>query len=60
MASKGRGTTDEIRNKEDTLGLVKWYDNKPVYMCSNIIASGEVEKVCAIAAAQVKPAQRRT
>lgn len=45
MASKGRGTTDEIRNKEDTICLVKWYDNKPVYMCSNFIASGEVEKV---------------
>jgi len=27
------------------IGLVKWYDNKPVYMCSNFIASGEVEKV---------------
>jgi len=45
MTLKGRGTTDEIRNKEDTICLVKWYDNKPVYMCSNFIASGEVEKV---------------
>ncbi|KAL4142153.1 hypothetical protein QTP88_004670 [Uroleucon formosanum] len=40
MASKGQGTTDEITNIENTITLVKWYDNKSVNMCSNFIASG--------------------
>lgn len=40
MASKGQGTTDEITNIENTITLVKLYDNKSVNMCSNFIASG--------------------
>ena len=45
LSSKGRGTSDEIRNKENTIALIKWYDNKPVYICSNFVGSGDVDKV---------------
>lgn len=45
MASKGPGTTHEIRNSDNTMALVKWYDNKAVYMCSNFIGSGTVDNV---------------
>lgn len=42
LASIGRGATHEIRNKENTIALLKWYDSKSVYIASNFIASGSV------------------
>ncbi|XP_060840869.1 piggyBac transposable element-derived protein 3-like [Rhopalosiphum padi] len=47
MKNLGRGTTFEISSNvpDINIGLVKWYDNKPIYLCSNIVTSGEVDKV---------------
>lgn len=45
IASKGKGTTHEIRNDENTITLLKWYDSKSVHMASNFIASGNVDYV---------------
>lgn len=42
----GRGTSYEIKSKKTndfSLGILKWYDNKPVNIASNFITSGEVE-----------------
>jgi len=47
MKNLGRGTTFEISSNvpDVNIGLVKWYDNKPIYLCSNIITSGDVDVV---------------
>ncbi|KAE9528797.1 hypothetical protein AGLY_012372 [Aphis glycines] len=47
MKNLGRGTTFEISSNvpDINIGLVKWYDNKLIYLCSNIVTSGEVDKV---------------
>lgn len=47
MKNMGRGTTFEISSNvpDVNIGLVKWYDNKPIYLCSNIMTSGEVDLV---------------
>lgn len=50
LASIGKGTTHEIRNDENTIALLKWYDSKSVHvasnsMASNFIASGNVDNV---------------
>lgn len=47
MKNLGRGTTFEISSNvpDVNIGLVKWYDNKPIYLCSNIVTSGEVDVV---------------
>jgi len=42
----GRGTSYEIKSKKInnfSLGILKWYDNKPVNIATNFITSGEVE-----------------
>ncbi|KAE9521970.1 hypothetical protein AGLY_017629, partial [Aphis glycines] len=46
MSKMGRGTSYEIKSKNInnfSLGILKWYDNKPVNIASNFITSGEVE-----------------
>lgn len=45
LSAQGRGTTDEIRNKENTIALIKSYDNTPVYLCSNFVGSGDVDRL---------------
>lgn len=41
----GQGTSDEIPNKENTITLVKWYDNKCVNLASNFISTGVPDNV---------------
>lgn len=46
MSKMGRGTSYEIKSKKInnfSLGILKWYYNKPVNIASNFITSGEVE-----------------
>lgn len=45
LASLRKGATHEIRNYENTISLLKWYDNKSVHMASNCIAPGNVDCV---------------
>jgi len=47
MKKMGRGTTFEISSDipDVNLGLVKWYDNKPINLCSNVVASGKVDMI---------------
>lgn len=47
MKKMGRGTTFEVSSNvpDANIGLVKWYDNKPVYLASNVMTSGEVDIV---------------
>jgi hypothetical protein len=47
MKKMGRGTTFEISSDipDVNLGLVKWYDNKPINLCSNVVASGKVDTI---------------
>ncbi|XP_008190117.1 piggyBac transposable element-derived protein 4-like [Acyrthosiphon pisum] len=45
LASTGKGATHEIRNDENTIALLKWYDSKSVHIASNFIASGNVDNV---------------
>lgn len=47
MKNLGRGTTFEISSNVPgiNIGLVKWYDTKPIYLCSNVMTSGDVDIV---------------
>lgn len=49
MGKMGRGTTYEIRSSKTdngcSIALVKWFDNKPVNMASNYLASGVIDEV---------------
>jgi len=51
LSKMGRGTTFELSSDipNSNIGLVKWYDNKPVSLGSNFITSGtpdEVSRYC--------------
>lgn len=51
LSKMGRGTTFEVSSDipNSNIGLVKWYDNKPVSLGSNFITSGtpdEVSRYC--------------
>lgn len=37
LASIQKGVTHEIRNNENTIALLKWYDSKSVHMASNFV-----------------------
>lgn len=47
MRRLGRGTTFKVTSDVPgcNIGIVKWFDNKPVNLGSNFIASGEVDHV---------------
>lgn len=47
MKKMGRGTLYEISSDmpDVNIGQIKWYDNKPIYLGSNCITSGEVDEV---------------
>lgn len=48
MRELGRGTSFEITTDQPNnynIGLLKWYDNKPVHLGSNFVTSGELDVV---------------
>lgn len=47
MRQLGRGTSFEITtdHPNNNIGLLKWYDNKPVHLGSNFVTSGELDIV---------------
>ena len=45
LKKKGRGASYEISNAKDTVGLVRWFDNKCVHLGSNFMSTGGVSLV---------------
>ncbi|XP_041827207.1 piggyBac transposable element-derived protein 3-like [Melanotaenia boesemani] len=45
MAKKPRGSYDEVVSCDRKVGLVKWYDNRPVVMASNFVGVGRQDEV---------------
>jgi hypothetical protein len=42
---KGRGFSEEISSRNQTVAMVKWYDNRSVYLASNFIGKGNQTNV---------------
>ena len=45
LKKKGRGACYEISNEKDTVGLVRWFDNKCVHLGSNFMSTGGISFV---------------
>ena len=45
LKKKGREASYEISNAKDTVGLIRWFDNKCVHLGSNFMSTGGVSLV---------------